>query len=65
MAEADRKRREEFKEYELQKKFEIDQKLKVMDEEHKKKFLQELDEQNKKHSQHEPVYITCFILLVI
>ncbi|CAH1391789.1 unnamed protein product [Nezara viridula] len=56
LAEADRKRREEFKEYELQKKFETEQKLKVMDEEHKKKFLQELEEQKKKHSQHEPLH---------
>lgn len=56
LAEADRKRREEFKEYELQKKFETEQKLKVMDEEHKKKFLQELEEQKKKHSQHDPLH---------
>ncbi|XP_014286871.1 nucleobindin-2 [Halyomorpha halys] len=56
LAEADRKRREEFKEYELQKKFETEQKIKVMDEEHKKKFLQELEEQKKKHGQHDPLH---------
>lgn len=58
LAEADKKRREEFKSYEMEKEFEKQQKLKEMDEEKKKKYLEELEEQKKKHKKHDPVTIT-------
>ncbi|XP_014252317.1 nucleobindin-2 isoform X2 [Cimex lectularius] len=54
--EADRLRKENFKEYELQKEFEKEQKLKTMDEKHKEEYLKEIEEQKKKHKQHEPIH---------
>ncbi|PNF41274.1 hypothetical protein B7P43_G01464 [Cryptotermes secundus] len=56
IAEADRKRREEFKEYEMQKEFEKQEKLKALDEEHKKQMVKDLEEQEQKHKQHEPLH---------
>ncbi|PSN33491.1 Nucleobindin-2 [Blattella germanica] len=56
LAEADRKRREEFKEYEMQKEFEKQEKLKDLDEEHKKELLHEIEEKEKKHKEHQPLH---------
>ncbi|XP_053953903.1 nucleobindin-2 [Anastrepha ludens] len=56
LAEADRKRREEFKEYEMQKEFEKENKLKEMTEEERKKFEQEEKEKEEKHQKHEKVH---------
>lgn len=56
LAEADRQRREEFKEYELQKEFEKQEKLRGMDEEHKKKFEEEVKQMTEKHNKHEKIH---------
>ncbi|KAK9499998.1 hypothetical protein O3M35_002918 [Rhynocoris fuscipes] len=56
LEEADKRRRQEFKEYEMQKKFEQLEKMKTMDEEHRKKYQEELEAQKKKHQQHEPLH---------
>lgn len=56
LAEADRRRRQEFKEYELQKEFEKQEKLRSMDETHKKEFEEELKKQQKKHDDHPKVH---------
>ncbi|EDW19794.2 nucleobindin-2 isoform X1 [Drosophila mojavensis] len=56
LAEADRKRRGEFKEYEMQKEFEREAQKKVMDEESRKKFDAEIKEKEQKHKQHEKVH---------
>lgn len=56
LAENDRKRREEFKEYELQKEFEKQEKLRELDEEHRKKYEEELKKQEEKHNKHEKVH---------
>lgn len=56
LAEADKKRREEFKQYEMQKEFEKQAVLKEMDEDHKKKFEEELKKQKEKHNQHKKVH---------
>ncbi|KAG5675506.1 hypothetical protein PVAND_005402 [Polypedilum vanderplanki] len=56
LAEADRRRREEFKEYELQKEFEKQEKLRAMDEEHRKKYEQEVKEMTEKHNKHAPIH---------
>lgn len=56
LAEADRRRREEFKEYELQKEFEKQEKLREMDEEHRKKYEEELKQMEQKHNKHEKVH---------
>nr|CAG4642711.1 EOG090X0B17 [Evadne anonyx] len=52
LEELDRKRKEEFKEYEMQKEFEHETKLKTMDEEHRKTEEQAWEESQKKHKQH-------------
>ncbi|KAF4523949.1 hypothetical protein B566_EDAN013704, partial [Ephemera danica] len=52
LEEADRKRREEFKEYEMQKEFEKQQQLNLLDEQHKKEMEQKIKEQEEKHRQH-------------
>lgn len=39
----------------MQKEFEKQEKLKTLDEEHKKQMVKDLEEQEKKHKQHEPV----------
>lgn len=56
LAEADRRRREEFKEYELQKEFEKQEKLRAMDEEHRKKYEEEVKAMTEKHNKHERVH---------
>ncbi|XP_021917818.1 nucleobindin-2 isoform X3 [Zootermopsis nevadensis] len=56
IAEADRKRREEFKEYEMQKEFEKQEKLRILDEEHKKQLLKDIEDKNAKHKQHDPLH---------
>lgn len=39
----------------MQKEFEKQEKLKALDEEHKKQMVKDLEEQEQKHKQHEPV----------
>ncbi|KAH8264832.1 hypothetical protein KR038_002734 [Drosophila bunnanda] len=56
LAEADRKRRGEFKEYEMQKEFEREAQKKEMDEESRKKFENEIKEKEKKHKDHEKLH---------
>jgi len=56
LAEADRKRRGEFKEYEMQKEFEREAQKKEMDEESRKKFETELKEKEEKHKDHEKLH---------
>lgn len=56
LTEADRRRREDFKEYELQKEFEKQEKLQALDEEHRKQYEKELKEKQEKHDKHEKVH---------
>ncbi|XP_032677241.1 nucleobindin-2 isoform X2 [Odontomachus brunneus] len=56
LAEADKRRREEFKEYEMQKKFKEEQKMKGMKEEERKKYEEELEALKKKHKDHQPFH---------
>ncbi|XP_052844476.1 nucleobindin-2 [Drosophila gunungcola] len=56
LAEADRKRRGEFKEYEMQKEFEREAQKKEMDEESRKKFEAEVKEKEQKHNNHEKLH---------
>ncbi|KAL2724408.1 nucleobindin-2-like [Vespula squamosa] len=49
LAEADRRRRQQFKEYEMEKKFEQEQKIKAMNEKEKEQYVQHLQELKKKH----------------
>jgi hypothetical protein len=39
----------------MQKEFEKQEKLKNLDEEHKKQMLKDMEDQEKKHKQHDPV----------
>lgn len=43
-------------EYEMQKEFEKQEKLRLMDEEHRKKYEEELKHQQQKHNVHEKVH---------
>nr|CAD7424544.1 unnamed protein product [Timema monikensis] len=56
LAEADKKRREEFKEYEMQKEYEKQQRLQELDEENKKKLEEEYKSQEVKHKKHVPLH---------
>ncbi len=56
LAEADRRRRQDFKEYELQKEFEKQEKLKSLDEEKRKAYEEELKKMQEKHDQHPKVH---------
>ncbi|XP_015126263.1 nucleobindin-2 isoform X2 [Diachasma alloeum] len=56
LAEADRRRKQEFKEYEMQKKFEEEQKMKGLNEEEKKKYAAELEAMKEKHKKHQPLH---------
>jgi nucleobindin len=56
LAEADRRRREDFKEYELQKEFEKNEKLRELDEPHRKEYEEELKSMEQKHNKHEKVH---------
>ena len=55
LEEADRQRREEFKEYEMQKEYEKNQQLNLLDENHKEEFEHKIEEQEKKHKKHPSV----------
>ncbi|XP_070163469.1 nucleobindin-2 isoform X2 [Polyergus mexicanus] len=56
LAEADKRRRQQFKEYEMEKKFEEEQKMKGMKEEERKKYEMELEVMKKKHKDHKPLH---------
>lgn len=56
LAAADRKRREEFKEYEMQKKFEREMVANELDDHQRPKFLKAQEELKKKHNQHEKIH---------
>ncbi|XP_067216275.1 nucleobindin-2 isoform X2 [Linepithema humile] len=56
LAEADKRRRQEFKEYEMEKKFEEEQKMKGLKEEERKKYEEELESMKKKHKDHKPLH---------
>jgi hypothetical protein len=56
LAEADRRRREDFKEYELQKEFEKQEKMRSMDEDHRKKYEEEIKTMTEKHVKHDKVH---------
>ncbi|XP_050448192.1 nucleobindin-2 isoform X3 [Cataglyphis hispanica] len=59
LAEADKIRRQQFKEYEMEKKFEEEQKMKGntdMKEEERKKYEEELEAMKKKHKDHKPLH---------
>lgn len=56
LSENDRRRREEFKEYELQKEFEKQEKLRALDEEHRKQYEEELKKQQETHNKHEKIH---------
>lgn len=43
-------------EYEMQKEFEKQEKLRAMDEEHRKQYEEELKKQHQKHNQHDPIH---------
>ncbi|EAT47638.1 AAEL001275-PA [Aedes aegypti] len=56
LSENDRRRREEFKEYELQKEFEKQEKLRLLDEEHRKQYEEDLKKQKETHEKHEKIH---------
>lgn len=56
LAEADRRRREDFKEYELQKEFEKNEKLRELDDSHRKEYEEKLKSLEQKHNKHEKVH---------
>uniref|UniRef100_A0A182TLU6 EF-hand domain-containing protein n=1 Tax=Anopheles melas TaxID=34690 RepID=A0A182TLU6_9DIPT len=56
LQENDRRRREEFKQYELQKEFEKQEKLRALDEQHRKEYEEELKRQQAKHDNHEKIH---------
>lgn len=56
MAEQDKKRREEFKTYEMQKEHEHREKMKQMSEEERKREEQRIKENETKHAQHEKLH---------
>lgn len=62
IAEADRRRRQEFKEYEMQKEFEKQEKLKNLDDEHKQQMLKDIEDKETKHKEHEPVSAVYVVL---
>lgn len=45
-----------FQEYELQKEFEKREKMREMDEEHRKQYEEEIRRQQSKHNKHEKVH---------
>lgn len=55
LVKADEKRRQEFKEYEMQKEFEKQEKLKHLKGSEKEAFEKQIQENETKHKQHEPV----------
>lgn len=56
LAEADQERHEEFKQYEMQKEFEKQEKLRSMDATHRKQYEEELKKQHELHDKHEKVH---------
>lgn len=56
LSENDRRRRQEFKEYELQKEFEKQEKLRELDEEHRKQYEEDLKKQKETHENHEKIH---------
>jgi len=54
--EIDKKRRGEFKAYEMEKEHLRQEELKALDEEHRKQKEQEYEDLRKKHQQHKPVH---------
>lgn len=58
------KRREEFKEYEMQKEFENHEKTKNMTEAEKKKFETELHDMEEKHKKHAPVSLLINVIYI-
>lgn len=56
LAEADRRRRDEFKEYELQKEFEKQEKLRNLSSGERTKFETELSQNDVKHNKHEKIH---------
>ncbi|XP_011331230.1 nucleobindin-2 isoform X2 [Ooceraea biroi] len=56
LEEKDEQRHEEFKQYEMQKKYESEQRMKGMDEEERKKFKEDLEAAQKKHKDHKPLH---------
>nr|CAG4648813.1 EOG090X0B17 [Polyphemus pediculus] len=56
LEELDKKRKDEFKEYEMQKEFEHQIKVQSLDEEHKKEEAKAWEESQKKHKQHPKVH---------
>lgn len=55
MDKIDQKRREEYKEYEMRKKAQEDHRLAQMSEDERKRTIQEIKEQEKRHSDHDQV----------
>lgn len=56
LSENDRRRREEFKQYELQKEFEKQEQMRQLDEEHRKQYEEDLKKQQEKHNNHEKIH---------
>lgn len=56
LAEADRRRREDFKEYELQKEFEKQEKLRGLSDDEKTKFENDIKQMTEKHNKHEKIH---------
>lgn len=56
LARADKKRREQFKQHEMERKYEEQEKLKHMNDVDRQKYEQELQAMKEKHKQHEPVH---------
>lgn len=59
LADADKRRRQQFKEYEMEKKFEEEQKMKGntgLKDEERKKYEEELEAMKKKHRDHKPLH---------
>ncbi|KAF7988422.1 hypothetical protein HCN44_000995 [Aphidius gifuensis] len=56
LEEVDKKRREEFKKYEMEKKFEEQLKVQEMDEEQKKKYAEELEHLKQEQKTHKPIH---------
>jgi hypothetical protein len=48
----------------MQKEFEKQEKLRSLDEEHKKQILKDIEDKNAKHKQHEPVSTCCTLFLI-
>ncbi|CAK9798237.1 Nucb2 [Anthophora quadrimaculata] len=56
LAKAERRRQEEFKQHEMQRKYEEQEKLKQMDDAERKKYEEELHAIKEKQKKHEPVH---------